>query len=332
MYFVTGGTGLLGNAIVRRLSSEGETSAVLVRQPDPPDVFDDLDIEQVVGDLDDTDAMDAAIARSDGVFHSAGLIHIGFSRREESMRINRDGAAAVADLCLKYDKPMVHIGSVNATAIGTIDQPSNETMPFEANGGQVDSSYVASKKAGVDAVLERVDRGLRCVVIQPGFMLGPYDWKPSSGRMMVEVQKAWRPLCPSGGCSVCDVRDVADGCVAAMRKLISGEIPSGRQYNLAGHNWTYFRLWTEMARRGDRRGPLKPMGVVPKTIGRAIGGVRSMIGLPENDINSAGIAMSSQYHWHDSQRAIDELGYRIRPAAETLDDAHRWITQHHATS
>ena len=163
--------------------------------------------------------------------------------------------------------------------------------------------------------------GLDGVVVHPGFMLGPYDWKPSSGRMMVEVQKAWRPLAPSGGCCVCDVRDVASGTLAALDSGITG----GREFILGGHNWTYLRLWTEMARRVGRRPPLKALGPVPKWIGGLVGDTISKFSKGESDLNSAAIAMSSQFHWHDSSRAIAELGYTIRPAEETLDDARDWL-------
>ncbi len=37
--------------------------------------------------------------------------------------------------------------------------------------------------------------------------------------------------------------------------------------------------------------------------------------------------MSSQRHWYSSQRAIDELGYRLRPADESIRDAIAWFRE-----
>jgi dihydroflavonol-4-reductase len=45
-------------------------------------------------------------------------------------------------------------------------------------------------------------------------------------------------------------------------------------------------------------------------------------------INSAAIAMSSQYHWYSSQLAIDQLDYRIRPVSHSIADAIEWMRQH----
>ena len=182
-----------------------------------------------------------------------------------------------------------------------------------------------SKRAGVNAVLAEARRGLNVAVVHPGFMLGPWDWKPSSGRMMVEVARAPRPLAPSGGCSVCDARDVADGTIAAMDGVLNRSIPAGREFVLAGVNWDYLRLWTEMAGRVGRRPPWKRVGPIPRLIGGVYGDLVSKFTANESDLNSAAIAMSHQFHFHDSSRAAAELGYSNREVGQTLDDAAEWL-------
>ena len=47
--------------------------------------------------------------------------------------------------------------------------------------------YVLTKRAAEQVLLEQ--RGLDVVIVNPAFMLGPWDWKPSSGRMLLEVSK-----------------------------------------------------------------------------------------------------------------------------------------------
>jgi dihydroflavonol-4-reductase len=326
--FVTGGTGLLGNTILRQLALANESSVALVRGKPDPQVFEGIPCEFVSGDLEDKTLLANAIQNCDSVIHSAGLIHLGWKRLDESMRVNRDASATIADLCLRHHKKLVHVGTLNAMAVGTPDNIPDESTPRDANGGQIPSSYVVSKQAGVDAVLERVPQGLNAIIVHPGFMLGPWDWKPSSGRMMVEVGKAWRPVAPAGGCSLCDVRDVAAATIQATVR----DLPSGRQYILAGHNWTYLQLWTEMARRYKRRPPLAKVGPVPRWIAATVGDLVSRFTKNESDLNSAAIKMSSQYHWGNSQRAIDELGYQIRPAHETLDDAAKWLQRASAST
>ena len=321
-YLVTGGTGLLGNNLLRLLTEAGHTATAITRGPVAPEVAAGIDADWVVGELNDDAFLRRSIDGCDGVIHSAGVIHLGWKRLQESLRINRDATSLIAAAAADQGVRLVHVGTVNTMAIGSASGPSDETTDRDANGGQIDCSYVVSKRAGNDAVHKAVRQsGLDAVLVHPGFMLGPYDWKPSSGRMYVEVTKAWRPLAPAGGCSVCDVRDVAAGCIAAL----TADVESGRDFILAGHQMTYLDLWRAMAQAAGQRQPLGRLGPVPRWLAGIGGDLAAKVTGRESDINSAAIAMSSQYHWHDSGRAIDELGYTIRPFDETLRDAAEWL-------
>ena len=323
--FLTGGTGLLGNNILRQLSDLGHQVDCLVRGEPEPGVFDGTRAELVRGDLHDQSTIADAVEKADAVIHSAGLIHIGWTRLEESMRVNRDGTQSIVKACLRHNRKMIHVGTVNTLAIATRDTVSDEMTPLEVGGGQVPCSYVTSKRAGVEEVRKAVAEGLQAVIVHPAFMLGPWDWKPSSGRMLLEVGRAWRPLAPSGSNSVCDCRDVAAATIAA----ITADVQNGREYILAGHNLRYVKLWRQMAAKMNKRGPVMPAGPGQRWIGGMGGDLWTKCTGTEPDINSAAIGMSSQTHSYNSSRAIAELGYQIRPLDETLDDAVEWIQTHH---
>lgn len=330
--FLTGGTGLLGNNIARQLSDRGDQVVALVRQQPADEVFEGVDVELVRGDLSSKDEIDQAIARCDAVIHSAALIHIGWHLLDESMRANRDGTEMIAQAARKHGKPLVHVGTVNTLAMppqrifGSSASGSfalaDERTPMTPETEQVPCSYVLSKRASVDVVQRQVDQGLDARIVHPGFMLGPWDWKPSSGRMMLELgRRVYVPVCPTGGCSVCDVRDVAAGTLAALDR---GQM--GRHYILAGENWTFRRLWKEMAVRMGRPAPVLPIGPLIRAAAVAYGNVARSVTGTETDVNSAALKMSSQMLWFDSSRARAELGYANRDLSQTLDDAARWIT------
>lgn len=322
---VTGGTGLLGNNILRELQATGHELVALVRNAPDREVFDGIDCKFQEGDVIDRDAVANAVSNCDAVIHSAGLIQLGWSRVEESMRVNQIGTRYFVDSCIQGNCPFVYVGTVNTLAVGSKDSPSDEETPLDHAGGQTPCSYVLSKRAGVQETLDGVANGLQATIVHPGFMLGPWDWKPSSGRMMLEVGKRWQPIAPTGGCSVCDVRDVAAGTVRALMAICESEIPSGRQFILAGENLSYLELWRDFAKRMGVRGPMIKAGPLMRKLAGFAGDAMTAATGKESDLNSAAIKMSSQYHWHDSSRARRELGYTNRPLEQTLADAAGWL-------
>lgn len=322
--FVTGGTGLLGNTVLRELNAAGHESVTLVRSSCDSEVFGGVDTEFISGDLLDRSLIESVIEGCDAVIHAAGVIHLGWKRMQESMRVNGEGTQIMVDACLQHGCKLVHVGTVNTLAIGTQKQPADESTPCDSAGGQIPCSYVLSKRAGVAAVKKGVAEGLEAVILAPGFMLGPWDWKPSSGRMMMAMSKGWKVIAPSGGCSVCDVRDVAAATITAMEK----DLLSGREFILAGENMTYMQLWAAMAERFGRRAPLMRVGPMQSWIAAASGDAIGRL-FEEPDFNSAAVKMSAQFHWYDSSRAERELGYKSRQVEQTLDDAAAWAREKH---
>ena len=73
LVLVTGATGLLGANLVRRLLADGHAVRTLVLPGDPARALVGLDVERVVGDLRDADAVARAVDGCARVFHVAAL-------------------------------------------------------------------------------------------------------------------------------------------------------------------------------------------------------------------------------------------------------------------
>jgi len=71
--FVTGGTGFVGGAVVRRLLQAGHEVRVLVRPGTNTRQLDGLPVIQVEGDLGDVKSLRRGAAECDWVFHVAAL-------------------------------------------------------------------------------------------------------------------------------------------------------------------------------------------------------------------------------------------------------------------
>ena len=90
-------------------------------------------------------------------------------------------------------------------ALGHREPPARSQRTTPAGG--VLCPYVVTKRESEHVILEWVGRGLDATIVNPGFMIGPYDWKPSSGRMLLQVAKGWGLFAPLGINSYCDVRE-----------------------------------------------------------------------------------------------------------------------------
>ena len=252
------------------------------------------------------------------VIHCAAHIHIGWKFMDKGMQVNRDGTRFLLEEANLRGIKFIHVSTVNTLAVGTKETIVDEDT---LGNGQIPCTYVVTKKASEKLAVDAAAAGQDVVIVHPGFMLGPFDWKPSSGRMIRALQ-GFSPLAPSGGCTVCDPRDVAEAILNAIERGVPG-----RHYILGGENMTYLELWRRICEVLGNRGPFTYMRAPGRLIASAIGDTFSRFMTNELDINSAAIGMASQFHWYSSQRAINELGYKPRPANESIQDAVNWLRQ-----
>jgi dihydroflavonol-4-reductase len=316
---VTGATGLVGNNVVRRLADRGDRVRVLVRGGHDPRTFAGLGVEEVAGDVTDADSIAAAADGMDAIVHSAGYVQIGRTQIERHRVINVGGTRNVVAAATAVGARLVHVSSCDALGVRSLEAPADEET---LDGGCAIAPYAISKREAEAVVLEAVAGGLQASIVNPGFMLGPWDWKPSSGRMLLEVARGNGLFAPRGWFSVCDVRDVADGILAALDR---GE--AGRRYILAGETMRYIDAWRLFADVTGGRRPLMWLGpAVTKVVGwagDAIGRVKGR----EIDVNSGAFALARLPKAYTSRRAETELGYRRRPVRESAEAAWRWFLE-----
>jgi nucleoside-diphosphate-sugar epimerase len=154
--FVTGGTGLIGSAVVAELLGNGHTVLALARSDASALALKSVGAEPVRGDLADLDALRAG-AQADGVIHLA--FANDFSSPDALAQAVAEESAALATLgeeLLGSDHPLV-------TVSGTPPMPgrvSTETDPLPTGGP------VGGRSRSVMAVLDLASRGVRSSAIR----------------------------------------------------------------------------------------------------------------------------------------------------------------------
>lgn len=314
---VTGATGLVGNNLVRQLLQRGSSVRVLVREGADPRALAGLEVEIFRGDIRLPDTLRPACREVGVVIHAAGYVHLGRTGIVQHRAVNVEGARNVAHAAFEAGARMIHISSCDAAGIGPVDKPADEDTPLSDPCG---CTYAIGKREAEQAVCEEIARGLDAVIVNPGFMLGPWDWKPSSGRMLLEVARGKGLFAPRGWFSVCDVRDVAAGILSAAQRGVRG-----RRYLMAGKNITYLDAWRLFARvSGGRRPWMSPPPAILFLAGWG-GDLAARLTGREPDVNSAAIAYAALPKNYSSRRAEEELGYASRPIEETVRDAWAWF-------
>jgi dihydroflavonol-4-reductase len=316
---VTGVTGLVGNNVVRRLLAEGYSVRVLARESANRRPLEGLPIEIARGDVRDAQAVNAAMRGAGAVIHAAAHVHIGWSGLATAQAINVEGTRNIAEAAHTQGVRLVHVSSIDALGEGSAKAPADEETP---SVGGVLCPYVVTKRAAEQVVLEWVERGLDARIVNPGFMIGPYDWKPSSGRMLLHVARGWGLFAPLGANSYCDVRDVASGILAAIERGVAG-----RRYILAGETLSYFQAWRIFAEVTGGTPPVFPAGPLMRYGAGWTGDLLARITGREGDVNSAATSISAQWRHFSSARAVSELGYAPRPLRQAAADAWQWFRQ-----
>lgn len=319
-YLVTGATGMVGNNLVRQIVAQGRTVRVLVRNRSASDVLEGLPVELAQGDVRDAQSIRRAAEGVRCILHAAADTHIGWHQWDRQRLINVVGSQNVAQAAREVGARMVHISSVDALPDSRNGIPVDEETPDRC---KLNCTYVVTKREAEQAVRDEIARGLDAVIVNPGFMLGPWDWKPSSGRMLIACATRFIPAAPSGGMTICDVRDVAAAILTAAER---GQC--SRRYILAGENISYLQAWRMFATKGGFRGPYYCWGPLIRVVSGGAGDLWTRLSGQETDVNSAMIQMSRMFHYYSSDRARRELGYQTRSLEETIHDAWTWLNAH----
>ena len=349
---LTGGTGFLGEHLLRALRGAGQAVRVLCREPTPE--LAELGASVYQGDLISTanraeppapptppklqdepawaapesaadDALAAALDGVQEVYHLAGMVSRDPERAQAMMQIHVDGTRRLLHAAKAAGVRRVLLASTSGTiAISRDPEPvPDETWPYPVDlcGNW---PYYLSKIYQEKLALELAPRlGLEMVVVNPSLLLGPGDRRGSSTGDVRDFLCGEVPIIPSGGVSFVDARDAASACVVAMEKGRNGE-----RYLLGVANWTFAEFFGRLERLSKVDGPrLKIPERWNKAVARLTGAIETAYRHRGHDAPLSRIAVEmSQHFWYcDSSKAERELGFAPRDPQETLDATIRDI-------
>ncbi|MFJ7996112.1 NAD-dependent epimerase/dehydratase family protein [Streptomyces sp. NPDC096310] len=168
--FVTGGSGFIGQVLVRRLLDQGHSVRVLVRSEASAEKASVLGATPVRGDLTDPATWRNQVTGSDVVFHLAAETDIT-ADRERHERATVRGTQAAVDAARYAEVPrFVHCGSEAALLAGDPLLDIDETALLRPDS---QAAYSAVKAVAEKIVLDANAPGFATVSIRPRFVWGP---------------------------------------------------------------------------------------------------------------------------------------------------------------
>lgn len=210
--FVTGGSGFIGQVLVRRLLGAGHSVGALVRSEASAAKIKALGAEPVRGELTDPLTWRDELTGRDVVFHLAAETDVTADRARHELVTVRGTRAAVEAARHAGVARFVHCGSEAALLAGAPLVDVDETAPLRPDSA---AAYSATKAVAEKIVLDANAPGFATVSIRPRFVWGP-------GSFLVEglaaVAKAGQFAWIDGGRHTTDVTFVEN----AVEGLVLG--------------------------------------------------------------------------------------------------------------
>ena len=325
---VTGGGGFLGSALTTRLVADGHSVRVFARGDYP--TLREAGVETLRGDLRSAEAVGAAAAGMDVVFHVAAKAGY-YGDAAEYDAINVVGTRNVISACRGQGvSRLVLTSTPSVVATGGGLEGATEAQPYPAKHV---ADYPRTKAAAEVEVLAAndVERGLSTVSLRPRGIWGPGDTQLFP--RLVQWTREGRLARLGKGDPLQDfsfVDNVVDAHLLAAERLESApEVVGGRAYFLS--DGAPIGCWTmvdKVLRTAHLNGPTK---TVPLAVARFLGAAMetwwAMFRLQsEPRLNRFKVAALTEPCWFDISAARADLGYEPRVGLdEGLRRLRGWV-------
>src|SRR3954447_15004262 len=309
---VTGATGFVGSHVARALVARGDDVRVTVRPTSTLDALAGLDVRTTIADLTDRRAVRRALKDVSRVFHVAGSTNLRASE-EALFEANVVATRVVLEECRGAQVGRLVYTSSTA-AIGPAPKGGTADERTLWRGG-LGIPYADAKHEAEGEALRIAARGLPVVVACPAYVLGRGDLGRSSTELVRRFMLRRIPAYVEGAINVVDVEDVGAGMLLADEAGVPGE-----RYILGNRNYTWDRLFADLARLSGVEAPAMRLPVPPAlALSEALGRMPGPTPITPVEIRSA-----ANWWTYRSTKARRELGWSTRPHEETVEATVAW--------
>lgn len=328
LYLVTGAAGFLGSNVCSQLLDRGDKVRAFVLPNDPAIKYIPEEVEIIQGDLCDLNSLETFFAVPEGintiVIHVASMVTVNPDFNQKLVDVNVGGTKNIISKCLEHKEcdKLVYVSSTGAIPELPKGQKIRETYDF--NPDKVVGWYSRTKAMATQEVLDAVKgKGLNACVVHPSGILGPNDFAISETTgTIIRIINGEMPIGMQGSFNLCDVRDLAHGCIMAAEKGRKG------QCYILGNKEVTLKEICQMISKECGCKPIKfylPLGIanfIAKIAERkaAKTGEKPMM----TTFSVYNLARNNSF---DYTKAKHELGYKTRSYNETIRDEVAWLKE-----
>ena len=323
MILVTGGGGFIGSHLVNQLIAAGERVRVL-EEPRAEVGHLPLDaIELRRGDIRCVEEVRDAVRDCRQVYHLAANPHLWTRQPDDFEAVNHQGTRNVLNESLRAGAERVLYTSTESILAGT--QARGQTVEkLRLNGEKMVGPYCRSKLKGEQEAFRLADAGAPVIVVCPTLPIGPGDHHltPPS-RMTLAFCQGKLPAYLDCEFNMVDVRDVATGMRAAMRKGHPGV-----RYLLGGVNLRLIEWLTIVGRLAGRRAP---RWKVPYPAALLVAYASEWVAdhctgqMPLATVTGVKLTRHSMHF--EAEKSRQDLGLASRGVEESARDAIAWFRE-----
>ena len=317
--FVTGSTGFVGANLVRLLLQQGYEVRVLVRPNSCLSNIESLDVETVLGDLNDPNLFQA-MNGCQALFHVAAHYSLWQSDKELLYRNNVLGTRNILACAIAAGiTRTVYTSSVAAIGVGKNGIPVNETHQSPVT--KLIGDYKKSKYYAEQEAIKAVQQGQDIVIVNPSTPIGEWDIKPTpTGEIILRFLNRQMPFYLDTGLNLIDVQDVAWGHLLALEKGRTGD-----RYILGNQNLSLKEILDKLA---TITGLAAPRYTIPYFIPYTVAWIEEKILAPMGrnpTVALDGVRMAQQKMYYDATKAVTELGLPQSSIDRALARSVRWF-------
>jgi nucleoside-diphosphate-sugar epimerase len=321
MNLVTGGGGYIGSHLVQKLLRNKEDVRVLELPNAKLEHLPLDEIDLVYADIRDRSAVDKATQDCDYVYHLAADPNLWRKDTHEFDEINHQGALNVLHSALENGAlRIMHTSTESILTSSHFDGGAVEHL--ELRESEMIGPYCLSKFHADQAALKLGKSGEPVILVCPTLPVGPGDrgLTPPT-RMALAFCRGQLPAYLNCRFNLIDVRDIAEGMVAAMDKGSPGV-----RYLLGFENYL-LGDWLELL--GNEIDKTKPRYTVPYEVALSVAWfsenwARYVSGeMPMATIT--GVKLTQRSMHFDPSSSLKTLGLNPRPAQESASDTVEWF-------